>query len=75
MCGMVLFPRNGCAYWFVTDYWERFYAVPVTVCKNELVWTIAENEFVEYPINRRWLYNTQYRAKRVAARLNKRVTA
>lgn len=28
---MVLFPKLGAVYWMATDFWERFYSVPVTL--------------------------------------------
>ena len=51
---MVENPEIGGQYWFVTDIWERFCPVPVTiVAVNEeygaflVRWDIGENEYFE----------------------------
>ena len=31
---MILFPKVGRDYWFVMDWWEQFYAVPVMIIRK-----------------------------------------
>ncbi|MCL2215379.1 MAG: hypothetical protein FWB91_00030 [Defluviitaleaceae bacterium] len=69
---MVLLLRAGRVYWLVTDFWEKFYAVPVMVSNSMLVWELGDGEREEYPLRRRGLFRSQRKAERTAARLNRR---
>lgn len=67
---MVENPEIGGQYWFVTDIWERFCPVPVTiVAVNEeygaflVRWDIGESEYFE-------LYETQAGAEAECRRRN-----
>lgn len=82
---MVLFPRKNKEYWIVTDLWETFCAIPVTlISKGGLFdygngakglfivrWYISEEYTEEYDATRRELFKTYQQADAVARKLNK----
>jgi len=69
---MVLFPKAKRIYWYVTDIWETFCAVPVSVEGNQLNWDLGDGYFEAYPMSRLSLYRTQEQADQKAKLLNKR---
>lgn len=81
---MVLFPKKGGSYWIVTDIYETFCAIPVTLTgKGGLFdygngakglflvrWQISEEYAEEYDASRRELFSSYRAAARVAKKLN-----
>lgn len=82
---MVLFPKVGVAYWIVTDFWETFCAVPVTLIRKGGLfdygngakglyiahWNVTDEYTEEYDVSRRELFRTQRAAWRLAQKLNR----
>jgi len=71
---MVLFPRRGKQYWYVTDIWETFVVVPVTVECQLLKWDLGNGLSETYKLTRLNLYSTQKQARHKAAELNRKGT-
>ena len=81
---MVISPRRGGLYWYVTDIWEIFAALPVIVLKRRrskpklqvkvrLAGICAkESEEYEYTVPRKALYKSYKQAKAEAFKLNAR---
>jgi len=69
---MVLFPRVGQTYWYVTDIWEKFRAIPVMVDNKTMIWSLGEGLYEFYPLSWRRLYRTQKQAAYVAKKLNRK---
>ena len=69
---MVLFPRQGAKYWFVTDIWEKHVAVPVTMENKSLKWDLGDGDYELYKISRNKLYKNQKRAAYAAAKINRK---
>lgn len=81
---MVLFPKVGGNYWIVTDIYEQFCAIPVTLAgKGGLFdygngakglflvrWKLSEEYTEEYDATRRELFRSHRAAVRVAKKLN-----
>jgi len=84
---MVLFPRQGGLYWYVTDLWESFVAMPVMVeYRKGLILPfqfmvkfaaldLEEYTEHEYTVSRFYLYRTQKQAQGMAKILNERLVA
>ena len=82
---MILFPKVGRGYWYVTNAWERHFVVRVIVTgrgglfkySNKtpalfmIRWDITPDQYEEYDATRRELYRSEKRAQKVADRLNK----
>jgi len=62
---MILFPKLGAVYWIVTDFWEQFYSVPVTLeGKTGPGRFTADFNGMKYDVTRRDLFKTQKHARR-----------
>ena len=82
---MILFPKKGKEYWIVTDIYETFCAIPVTVigkgglfdygngAKGLFIvrWQISEEYTEEYDVTRKALFKSQKAAAHVANILNR----
>ena len=81
---MVRFPRKGSLYWYVTDIWESFAALPVVVVRRRhsrhglqikvRLAGLDANECAEYEyvVPRSALHKSYGRARAEASRLNER---
>lgn len=68
---MILFPKLGAVYWIATDFWERFYSVPVTLeGKTGPGRFAADFNGMDYEVTRRELFRTQKAARHRADKLN-----
>lgn len=81
---MVLFPKTGGNYWIVTDIYERFCAIPVTLMEKGglfdygngakglflVRWQISDEYAEDYDATRRELFRSYRAAARVAKKLN-----
>lgn len=82
---MVLFPRIGKLYWIVTDLYETFCAVPVTLERKGGLfdygnggkglfvgrWDLTPEYQEYYDASRRELFSTEAKAAKVADALNR----
>lgn len=81
---MVLFPKTGGNYWIITDIYERFCAIPVTLIEKGglfdyengakgfflVRWQISDEYAEDYDATRRELFRSYRAAARVAKKLN-----
>ena len=71
---MIKKPLKGRTYWYVTDFWEKFYEIPVARHKNGLKWHLGSGLYEHYrsyePQN---LFRKRKTARKRAAKLNKEV--
>ena len=60
-------------FWYVTDFWEVFYAIPVRVKNNSLLWHLGDGLYETYyrPVWRN-LYKRRKWANRAAKKLNRK---
>jgi len=71
---MALKPKKGRVYWHVTDFWERFYTIPVKAHKKGLQWHLGDRLYEYYYChNPQHLYRKKKQAEDAAAKLNKGV--
>lgn len=84
---MVLLPKKGRLYWFVTDIWETFVAVPAVVVQTKrfglsmqcMVKIAAidtaehtDDDGLEYTVAKKMLYKSQIQARLAAEKMNER---
>jgi len=67
-------PKKGRVYWFVTDFWEKFYTIPVTRHKRGcLKWHLGDGLYEYYRSDPQRLFRKKKQAERAAATLNEGV--
>ncbi|MCL2703875.1 MAG: hypothetical protein FWE91_09750 [Defluviitaleaceae bacterium] len=67
-------PKKGRVYWFVTDFWERFYTIPVKTHKKGLQWHLGDGLYeYYYHYEPQYLYRKKKQAEAMAAKLNEGV--
>ena len=81
---MALLPRKGGLYWYVTDIWETFAALPVVVVRHKRSRPNSQIKVrlaglsaskcteYEYLVSRNALYKSHKKAKAEASKLNER---
>ena len=71
---MITTPKKGREYWYVTDFWERFYTIPVTAHKKGLKWHLGDGLYERYhSYDPQHLFRKKKHAEAMAAKLNKGV--
>jgi len=66
-------PKKGRVYWFVTDFWERFYTIPIKRHKKGLQWHLGDGLYEYYQYDPQRLYCKKKQAEKAAAKLNEGV--
>ena len=69
-------PKKGRAYWYVTDFWEVFYPIPVTFDGKCYKWHLGDGLyecFYDYEVRPQRLFRKKKSAARAAAKLNEGV--
>ena len=73
---MIAIPKKGRVYWYVTDFWEAFYTIPVTVKwrkgKYTAIWHLGGGiNHIYYRASPCDIYKKRKQAEREAKKRNK----